>query len=65
MNTSHTNKIAKVCRILGLYIALDLEWDNLTHVLLAASFVDSLGRKRVYLNKGSEIKLIEDLLLNF
>ena len=63
MTTSNTNKIPKICAILGLYIALDFEWDKRTHVLLAASFVDSLGRKRVYLNKGSEIKLIEEILI--
>ncbi len=63
MNTSNTNKIPKVVALLELYLALDFEWDNLTHVLLAASFVDSLGRKRVYLNKGSEIELIEKIII--
>ncbi len=65
MTTSNTNKISKpkVCRILGYFKALDLEWEEHTHRILAASFVDSLGHKRAYLNKGSEIALIEKIII--
>src|SRR5436190_254210 len=63
MTTSSTNKIPKVCKVLGHWKALDLEWDFLTHRLLAASFVDNLGRKVVYMNFRSEIALIEKILI--
>ena len=54
-------KIAKVSQILGRYVAFDFEWDNVTHVMLAASFVNNLGIKKVYLNSHSEIALIENI----
>ena len=54
-------KIAKVSQILGRYVAFDFEWDNVTHVMLAASFVNNLARKKVYLNSHSEIALLENI----
>jgi hypothetical protein len=60
--------VAKVAGILGLYVAFDFEWDNETHVLLAASFVDSNGKKQVFFNTGSELELIKKIisvLLNY
>ena len=68
-NSSKTkDKIAKVISILGLYVAFDFEWDPKTHILLAALFVDNIGNKRIYLNTGSEVALIERIiaeLLNY
>jgi DNA polymerase elongation subunit (family B) len=53
---------AKVKQKLGRYVAFDFEWDNVTHVLQAASFVDSEGNKKVFFNKGSEIELIQNIV---
>jgi hypothetical protein len=54
-------KPANVCQILGKYQALDLEWENDTHVIQAASFVNNLGDKKVYVNSHSEIALLEHI----
>lgn len=54
-------KLPKVCQILGEYVAFDFEWDNTTHVMLAASFVNNLGSMKVYLNSHSEIALLENI----
>jgi hypothetical protein len=51
----------KVTQILSSYVAFDFEWDNVTHVILAASFVNNFGSKKVYLNSGSEISLLENI----
>ena len=62
-NTQASSQVvAKVASILGLYVAFDFEWDDKTHVLLAASFVDSNGKKQVILNTGSELKLIQKII---
>ena len=57
----HKVKPAKVCQILGKYTALDLEWKNDRHVVIAASFVNNLGDKKVFLNTHSEIALLENI----
>jgi hypothetical protein len=49
----------KVAQILSSYVATDFEYDNVTHVMLAASFVNNFGRKKVYLNSHSEIALLD------
>jgi DNA polymerase elongation subunit (family B) len=51
----------KVIQILSSYVAFDFEWDNVTHVILAASFVNNFGSKKVYLNSHSEIALLENI----
>jgi hypothetical protein len=51
----------KVTQILNSYVAFDFEWDNVTHVMLAASFVNNFGHKKVYLNSRSEIALLENI----
>ena len=45
----------KVAEILGNYVAFDFEWDPVTHVLEAASFVDSHGKSKVLLRSDFEI----------
>lgn len=54
-------KIPKIIQILGTYVAFDFEWDNVTHVMLAASFVNNLGSRKVYLNSHSEIAFLENI----
>ena len=54
-------KLPKACQILGTYVAFDFEWDNVTHVMLAASFVNNLGSRKVCLNSHSEIALLENI----
>jgi DNA polymerase I len=51
----------KVIQILTSYVSFDFEWDNATYVMLAASFVNNFGKKKVYLNSGSEIALLENI----
>jgi len=53
--------LPKVCQILDTYVAFDFEWDNITHVMLAASFVNNFGSKKVYVNSHSEIALLENI----
>jgi hypothetical protein len=54
-------KIAKVSQILSTYVAFDFEWDEVTHVMRAASFVNNSGTGKVYLNSHSEIALLENI----
>ncbi|MGH9952508.1 MAG: DNA polymerase domain-containing protein, partial [Nitrososphaeraceae archaeon] len=54
-------KSSKVCQILRRYIAFDFEWDKVTHVMLAASFVNNFGSRKVCLNSHSEIALLENI----
>lgn len=42
-------------------MAFDFEWDNKTHAMLAASFVNNFGNRKVYLNSNSEIALLENI----
>ena len=58
-NDNDSTKLPKVAETLGKYVAFDLEWNKKTHVILAASFVDSVGNQEVYFNEGSEIELLE------
>jgi DNA polymerase I len=55
-------KLPKVCQILRRYVAFDFEWDNVTHVMLGASFINNLGSRKVYLNSHSEIALLENII---
>ena len=41
--------LPKVKKVLDRYLTFDFEWDINTHVIEAASFVDSLGNSRVLL----------------
>ena len=41
--------LPKVTKILDKYLAFDFEWDINTHVIEAASFVDSIGNSKVLL----------------
>jgi hypothetical protein len=43
----HQAKLPKVAETLGSYLAFDFEWDINTHVIEAASFVDSAGNSKV------------------
>lgn len=54
-------KKPKVCQILGRYVAFDFEWNKVTHVMLAVSFVSNFGNRKVYLNSNSEIALLENI----
>jgi DNA polymerase, archaea type len=42
-------------------VAFDFEWDKITHVMSAASFVNNFGNRKVYLNLHSEIALLENI----
>ena len=53
--------IPKVNQILSTYVTFDFEWDNVTHAMIAASFVNNFGSKKVYLNSRSEITLLENI----
>jgi DNA polymerase elongation subunit (family B) len=55
---------AKVAKILGNYVAFDFEWDPDTHVIEAASFVDSSGHEEVMFRSDwnySEINLLDHI----
>jgi hypothetical protein len=62
-NGSSVTKHAKVSQVLENYVAFDFEWDTDTHVMEAASFVDSFSNSKVYLRSdfgnSSEIELLE------
>ena len=54
-------KIPKIIQMIRTYVAFDFEWDNVTHVMLAASFVNNHGSRKVFLNSHSEIALLENI----
>ncbi|HJT49028.1 MAG TPA: DNA polymerase domain-containing protein [Nitrososphaeraceae archaeon] len=51
---SSSLQIPKVKKVLNKYLAFDFEWDINTHVIEAASFVDSTGNSKVLLRSDFE-----------